>query len=368
MVKQRTLEIFEELLLIHSPSKKEKAVADYCIDFLQHLGVNIYLDHSQNIYGGNCPVIFGELPGELPGEGITLNAHMDVIEPNKNLNIIKEEHIWRSDGTTTLGGDDKGGLAALLSSIEYLVKHHIASQTIYIIITPGEEVGMLGAKNINWPTVYKHINPAKNMLVIDNAGKADKVAYQAPTSYSFKVTIAGQKAHAGIEPEKGINAIKLAANIINDMVISRIDSFTTANISQIYANFPHNVVPDHCEFSGEVRAHDKQVAEKLLSVYEKIIQKYTSNYKFEKTLDYPPLKSLDDCQFVDTIIKAYKAVGVSAEKQIIGGGSDANYFANEGFNAAIIGVGMEKVHTTEEYLDTRELLKTTNMLIHYLSH
>ncbi|MCR8968928.1 M20/M25/M40 family metallo-hydrolase [Facklamia sp. 7083-14-GEN3] len=367
MITERNLEIFEEMLMIHSPSKEEKEMADYVINFLENLGAEIHLDESQHTYGGNSPVIFAKIKGDVEGEGVSLNAHTDVIQPNKDLKIIKKDNIWSSDETTTLGGDDKAGLAAILTAVEYIVHNKISHEDIYVIVTPGEEQGMLGARNINWKNVYQHINPSKNLIVADNAGKANKVAYQAPTCYRFNIEIRGRKAHAGIEPEKGINAIQVASKVISEMPLLRIDEETTANVSQVTSDFPNNVVPDKCVFTGEIRSHKKEKVDQLLEQYESIVKKYTEDYTIETRCDYPALSSQDDLQFVKDIVAAYETVGVKAEPQIIGGGSDANFFAEEGFNSAIIGVGMELVHTTEEYLDTNEMILTTKALINYLS-
>ncbi|WP_282920378.1 M20/M25/M40 family metallo-hydrolase [Ignavigranum ruoffiae] len=367
MIKERTLEILEEMLLIHSPSKQEKKMADYIIQFLENLSAEIYLDHCEDKYGGNTPVIFAKIPGKLEGPGYTLNGHMDVIQPNQNLKIIKEANIWRSDGTTTLGGDDKAGLSAILSAVEYIVQNNRPHRDLYFIFTPGEEQGMLGAKNIQWDQVHQHFDLAKNIIVVDNAGKADKVAYQAPTCYRFAIEIIGKKAHAGIEPEKGINAIQVASQIISKLPLLRIDQTTTANISKIEANFPNNVVPDRCQFTGEIRAHSDQTAKDILQKYENTIQEFINDYSFEYWCDYPVLQSKDNLTFVNQVIDAYNKVGVQAEAQIIGGGSDANFFAEEGFNAAIIGVGMQQVHTTEEYLEINELHHTTAALIELLT-
>ncbi|MBU5668235.1 M20/M25/M40 family metallo-hydrolase [Peptoniphilus sp. MSJ-1] len=361
--KEKLLEIFEELLMIHSPSYKEENVAKYIIDFVKELGGEIYLDKSYDKYGGNAPTIFTHFKGE--GEGVTFSSHMDVIEPNKDLKIIKDDKIWKTDGNTTLGGDDKGGVAAILYAIYHIITNNIKHRDIYAIFTPGEEVGMLGARNINWDEVYKNMNPAKNMIVVDNAGSCDKVAYKAPTSYSFTFKIRGKSAHAGIEPEKGISAIILAAKALSQFRTLRIDEFTTSNISKISSDFPSNVVPDYVEFSGEIRGHDEDHVFEILDEYENIVKNLTENYEFEKTLDYPALRPTD-MSFSKEILNSYKNVGVDAKEVVIGGGSDANFFAEEGFNSLIVGVGMEKVHTKEEYIVLDDLFKTTMALIDYL--
>ena len=127
------------------------------------------------------------MKGKLEGPGLTFSAHMDVVEPNEGLRIIKEGHIWKSDGRTTLGGDDKAGIAAILYIFKYLKENKVNHTDLYAIFTPGEEAGMLGAKAIDWDEVYKHMKPAKNMIVLDNAGKADKIAYKAPTSFAYEI-------------------------------------------------------------------------------------------------------------------------------------------------------------------------------------
>lgn len=364
------LQILEDLLLIHSPSKKEKEVGSYIIDFMENLGAEIFLDNSFKEYGGNCPTIFAKIKGNEEGDGVTFSAHMDVVEPNNGLNIVKEGNIWKSDGTTTLGGDDKAGLAATLYAIKYMIENEKNRKDIYAIFTPGEEIGMLGAKSIKWEEVYKHINPAKNVLVLDNAGRSEFIAYQAPTCYKYKMEIFGKTSHAGIEPEKGISAIKILSKIIAEMENGRIYDDTTANISKITSDFPTNVVPDMAEAYGEIRSHRKEKVEELLKTYEKLCEKVCEqmggNYKFSYNEDYPALVSKDNLKFANEFKKAYEKVGVDAKLQIIGGGSDANFFAKEEFNSIVIGVGMQKVHTKEEYLEIDQLTLTTKAVIEYM--
>lgn len=361
--------IFKELVNIYSPSKKEKDVCDYVVNYLKNLGCEIYLDESQDKYGGNCPTIFSVLKGNKPS-AITLSAHIDVVEPNKGVKIIEDGNIIKTDGTTTLGGDDKAGVAVILYALEYLVKNNIDHEDIYCMITPGEEAGMLGARNVNWDEVYKHINPAKDTIVLDNAGKSKYIAYQAPACNTFEITVHGKKAHAGIEPEKGISSIKVISEIISKMDILRIDELTTANISYINSDFPSNVVPDKTTCTGELRSHSYEKIESVLSSYDNICKqvcdKYKATYDFNHIQAYPLLRSLDELKLAKKFQKCYSEIGVESELQIIGGGSDANFYAEQGFNAIIIGVGMQKVHTTEEYLEVDEMKTAAEVLLKYL--
>lgn len=368
---ERIKEILEKLLKIYSPTDNEKDLAKYLIEFLRKLGAEIYLDEGYKNYGGNSPTIFAKLKGTVKGEGVTLSAHMDVVEPNKDLKFFWDGNILKTDGNTTLGGDDKGGIASILYSIEEIINNNVPHKDIYVVFTPGEEKGMKGARNIDWDKVYKNMNPAKNMIVLDNAGKAKYVAHSAPGCYNFSITLNGKKAHAGIEPEKGINAIVLMSEIISKFKFGRINDETTANISEINSEFPSNVVPDICIAKGEMRSHDLNVLDKMIEdlnkISEEVTKRYNASYKLDYTCEYPVLKPLDNLEFAKEFVNVYKSIGVDAKLQVIGGGSDSNFFAKEGFNSIIIGVGMEKVHTTEEYLDLEELKKSTKALIKYLS-
>ena len=295
---------------------------------------------------------------------------MDVIEPCENISPIIENGIIKTDGTTTLGGDDKGGVASIIEVLRVLKENNLSHQDIYVLLTPGEESGMLGAKSIEWKDVPSNIRPATNMIVLDNAGRAGIIAHSAPCKYDFTFSFRGKKAHAGIEPEKGINAISMAAAAIAQMKIGRINELTTSNIGSITSQFPTNVVPDCCSFHGEVRSHSEETLENIIDEYENIAKnvadKFNGEYTLELSYNYPILKPKDDLKFAKEFAKVYKEMGVKSELKVIGGGSDSNILSKEGFNSIIVGVGMYKVHTVEEYLVINDLLKTTEAILNYI--
>lgn len=364
----RVEEILEDILCLHSPSKREEKVTEYIIGFLENIGAEVYLDHNQKAYGGDSPTIFARIKGDESKEGITLNAHTDVVPPNEGLKIIKEESIWRTDGTTTLGGDDKAGVATMLFLAEHYAKKDEKHPDLYFIFTAGEEQGMLGARNIQWNEVRKHMEPAKRMVILDSGGDAGKVAYQAPGCYLYDVTVRGKKAHAGIEPEKGSNAIVKAAKVLAELPFGRIDHETTSNTSMMTSDFPSNVVPDVCRFTGEVRSHNMEKLDNYLKELDSLLEKYAEDYSLETELDYPPLVQKDGGALVDALISSYRAMGIEGKGEIIGGGSDGNFFSQEGFDVAVLSVGMEKVHTTEEYLRLDVMKQTMQALMHFIEN
>lgn len=365
--KQELVDLFKTMVNIYSPARHEKAMGDFVIKFMRELGAEVYVDHSNEKFGGDCPSIFCKLAGTVPGEGVTISVHLDVVEPNKGVKVIEDGDIIKTDGTTTLGADDKGGVACVLYSLKYLVQKQYPHETIWVIFTPGEETGLIGARNIDWPEVYKNMQPSKRVIVVDNAGPSKYVAYKAPTATNYRLIAHGKASHGGIEPEKGINAIMILAETILQYKTARIDSETTANISTFQAQGPTNVVQDYAEAYGEMRSHSEEKLENYLAEYEKIgkatAKKYGGTFELIKEWQYPTLNSPDNCAFAQEFIEVYKRIGVTAELQVIGGGSDANFFAYEGFNSIIIGVGMIKPHTLEEAIDTREMLTACQALL-----
>lgn len=366
-MKQRALEILDDILRIHSPSRQEAKVTEYLIAFFEKLGADIYLDENQEAYGGDSPVLFAKVAGNMDKPGITFNAHTDVVPPNEGLTIIKEDNIWRTDGTTTLGGDDKAGVASMLYLAEYYATNDVPHPDLYFIFTVGEEVGMLGAKHIDWPTVRNHMQPAEKMIILDSGGDAGKVAYQAPGCYLYDVTVRGKKAHAGIEPEKGSNAIVKAAKVLAELPFGRIDHETTSNTSVMQAEFPSNVVPDACRFTGEVRSHSMDKLDAFLKQLEQLLETHAQgDFTLETEMDYPPLVQKDGGALVEELLAAYRAIGIEGHGEIIGGGSDGNYFSQEGFHVVVLSVGMEKVHTTDEFLRLDVMNQTIDALQHYI--
>lgn len=368
--RDRVVNSFIEMVKIYSPPKQELEFANYLIKRMKNLGMEIYLDENQSKYGGNCPTVFAKLKGNIVGEGVTLCAHLDVIEPCKSPNVLIENGIIKTDGTTTLGGDDKGGVASILEVIEALIENNCNYEDIYVVFTPGEEIGMAGAKAIDWSKVPSDMKPSKNMIVVDNAGRAGYIAHTAPCKYDFEIEFIGKSAHAGIEPEKGISSIVLASDFIKSIEIGRIDSLTTSNIGVIESKYPSNVVPNSCVISGELRGHDEDKVLNILNSYKELLENqkknFGSNYKFDYFCNFPPLKPQDNLQFANEFKKVYEKLGVESELQVIGGGSDSNIFAKEGYNSIIVGVGMVNVHSVDETLDIEELLKTTKAIFNYI--
>lgn len=374
MNKERLLNTFLDLVKIYSPSRNEINVMKYITEKLEKLGVKYILhDHSAE-YGGNTPVIIAKLEKNCDDtnlKAISLSAHMDVVEPSKDLDVYVEDGLVKTRTETTLGGDDKGGVAIILETFESLVENNLPHNDVFAVITPSEEVGLLGAKSIKWEEIPDEFTPAKDMLVLDNGGGADLVAVEGPCMYKINVHYEGASAHAGIEPEKGRSAILAMSNAIAKMRIGRLNDYTTSNIGSIISEFPTNVVPKDCKIRMEVRCLNedeaKENVDNYVDIFEKTAKEFEVKCNIDIEYDYPPLKQIGGNVLLNRVLDAYNKVGVIAKPIKIGGGCDGNIYLKNGFNSVILGVGMYKIHTIEEYLVISDMEKTAEAVLEFIT-
>lgn len=374
MNKERLLNTFLDLVKIYSPSRNEINVMKYITEKLEKLGVKYILHDNSAEYGGNTPVIIAKLEKNCDDtnlKAISLSAHMDVVEPSKDLDVYVEDGLVKTRTETTLGGDDKGGVAIILETFESLVENNLPHNDVFAVITPSEEVGLLGAKSIKWEEIPDEFTPAKDMLVLDNGGGADLVAVEGPCMYKINVHYEGASAHAGIEPEKGRSAILAMSNAIAKMRIGRLNDYTTSNIGSIISEFPTNVVPKDCKIRMEVRCLNedeaKENVDNYVDIFEKTAKEFEVKCNIDIEYDYPPLKQIDGNVLLNRVLDAYNKVGVVAKPIKIGGGCDGNIYLKNGFNSVILGVGMYKIHTIEEYLVISDMEKTAEAVLEFIT-
>lgn len=359
--KERLVQTFLDLLAQESPSFKELPMAKWLTEHLKKRGFAVVMDDSGEKIGGNCGNIIAFKAGNKMKEPICFAAHMDQIPPCHNIKPIIEGDLIRTDGTTTLGGDDKAGIATILEAVETALEEAADLGDLYLLFTVCEEQGLLGAKNLN-----PDLLPVKNIIIIDATGPSGIIAYKAPALNRIEIAFKGKKAHAGIEPEKGINGINLAADAITKMHNGRVDRETTVNIGKITGGWATNVVPDQVTILAEIRSHSMETLEKetahMISCCEEACRTHGASYESKIELDFPAFELSKQDPLFKTCIRAFEKVGVTPNPIEIGGGSDGNVLSGYGYHCAIISVGMDQVHTVEETLRISEMAKTSSAL------
>src|SRR5579863_2623068 len=221
--RERMTDAVLDLLRLDSHSKEERPVADYLMRCLSELGCTVGMDdagtavHSSS---GNVVATLAATAANVPP--ILLSAHMDVVPPGRGVKPIRDGDRIRSDETTILGGDDKTGLAIILEVLRSLRERDIADGQVEIAFTISEEIGLLGAKHLDCGQLR-----SREAIVLDSE-QATQLVTRAPSADRYVFRVHGLEAHAGMCPENGISAVRVAAQAIAAMPLGRIDATTTA--------------------------------------------------------------------------------------------------------------------------------------------
>ena len=148
--KTRILNEFIELVSVPCPSKDEKAEADLLVQKLQAMGLEVKVDDAGRKIGGTTGNVWAFLPGNVEGTaGLFFEAHMDSVPPTTGTKVVRRDGVLYSDGTTTLGGDDKVGIAAVLEAVRAVQEQKIPHGDIQLCVTIAEEIGCLGVVNLD---------------------------------------------------------------------------------------------------------------------------------------------------------------------------------------------------------------------------
>lgn len=359
---KRLLDEFIELVKIDSETKDEGAIAPILKEKFKQLGLSVIEDDAAEKTGHGAGNLICTLEGTKDATPIYFTSHMDTVVPGKGVNPSIEDGYVVTDGTTVLGADDKAGIAAMLEAIRQLKEKEIEHGTIQFVITVGEESGLIGAKALD----PKHLK-AKFGYALDSDGPVGDMIVAAPTQAKIKAIIRGKTAHAGIAPEKGVSAITVAAKAIAQMPLGRIDEETTANIGRFEGGTQTNIVCDYVEILAEARSLvpeklDQQV-EKMKAIFEATAKSHGAKAEVAIDIMYPSYQLNETDEVVQIAKRALTSIGRTPRFLKSGGGSDANIFAGYGIPTVNLAVGYEEIHTTNERMPIKELVKLTEAVI-----
>ncbi len=355
MNKERIIQEFFELVRIASESKTEREIADVLKEKLRAIGGEVHEDKAGEAFGGNAGNVFAFFPGTVKdAPSLMLSAHMDTVVPGVGVEPILENGIIHSKNHTILGSDDKSGLVGVLEGLRIVQEEKIPHGDIQVVLTVAEEIGLLGAKEVD-PKLVK----ADFGYALDSGGSPGVMITITPGQYRIVSVFKGRTAHAGVAPEEGLNAIVMAAKAIAQVKDGRMDDETTCNIGVIAAGEATNIVPDVCTVTSEARSRSAEKLEALVKEIKETFERVAKEFggevevKLQKVFEPFALKESDPVIAVATA--AAKNLNLTVSLEGSGGGSDANIFNSLGVPTSVLGTGMSKVHTLDEYVTEQDL-------------
>jgi tripeptide aminopeptidase len=347
------LDLFVRLCGIASPTGSEREIADVVTAFLAGLGIPVDEDDSAVVTGCGCGNLVARVPGRGRAAPIGLCAHLDTVPMDAAPVVVVADGRVRSDGSTPLGADDKGALAAILLLARDLVAEPPGGD-VELIFTAGEESGLLGARALDLTTLT-----ATCVFVLDSDGAPGTLISCAPTQKRVKAEFRGHAAHAGIAPELGRSAIVAAARAVAAMRLGRIDDETTANIGVVTGGTAPNVVAERCAISGEARSRDEDKVARQAEHMVQAIAAAAAEAGIDVEIDvgeaFKGYRHDPDGRLLRIGFEAARLAGVEPRPKEGGGGSDANVFNEHGLPALTLGAGFEHAHSPRESMSVRHL-------------
>ncbi len=362
----RLVELFKELCLIDAPALKEREAVAHVKALLIAMGLEVSEDGAGEKIGGNANNLIAWLRGNKPGAPrVFLSAHFDTVEPTAGLVIGEADGVLYSESDTILGADDKGGMAPAIEAVQALKESGAQHGDVALLFSCAEEIGLKGAAAMDIGGLGLDFG-----YVLDTGPPVGSYVTRTATHDRLDVTLVGKPAHAGKDPEKGINAVQVLAEAVHGMRLGRIGPETTANIGIVHGGSAVNVVCPSVAVRAEARSTsvaqlDAQIGH-MVQRFEEAARKWGAEARIEHERHYDAYDIPHDLRVVKVAIEASKRLGFDPALRTTLGGSDANVFNAKGVPCIVVGTGMEQIHTHEEQISRKDLTDTARLALELL--
>lgn len=375
------------------PSSPSQLIfADLLAEEMKSIGIS-QVNRDENGY------VYGLIPATVPdSKGATLAflAHMDTapdasgeaVKPRiirkyngKNILLNDKENLIMSpedfpdltkyigqdlivtDGTTLLGGDDKAGIAEIMTAAEYLLAHpEIPHGNVYLCFTPDEEVG----KGVDYINLKKL--PADFAYTVDG-GEIGEIEYENFNAASVQIQITGLSIHPGSAKGKMRNASSIAMEF--DQMLPR---FKKPENTEGYEGFIHLTGMQGCVETASleyiIRDHDRELFAKKKERMHKIAAYLNEKYvegtvKLDITDSYYNMKEqiIPHMHLVENVLKVYDKLKITPKVQPIRGGTDGARLSFMGLPCPNLGTGGHNFHGPYEFVCIQSMEKSVQVLI-----
>lgn len=376
-----------------SPStKKQLNLANYLVEELRHLGVeDVSLDergivyasipsnkekkgktigfiaHMDTSYDASGTNIKPQIIKDYDGKEIILNKHR-TLDPKMFPSLLNVKHhdLITTDGTTLLGGDDKAGIAIIVSMIEYIKEHpEFPHNDIKIAFTSDEEIGK-GTLHFD----VKKFN-ADYAYTLDG-GSIEEIEYENFNAYSGLVTVNGKSIHPGNAKDTMVNSIRVAYEFDSLLPVHARPESTEG-----YEGFNHlHDITGNCDqtiMKYIIRNHDLAKVKKQCQDFKDIAEFLNHKYGYqiidlEIKQTYLNMKEyiLDRFEIVEDVKKALKICNITPKEVPIRGGTDGANLTYMGLPCPNLGTGSFNCHGPYEFVSITMMKQQVKVLLELL--
>ena len=337
------------------------------------LGLIAHMDTSPDAVGG--PVKWRIEKAYSGGEIIlnkgtsATNGKAITMSPKEFPELLdyKGQDIIVTDGTTLLGADDKAGITAIMSAVEYFKEHtEITHGKVRIAFTPDEEIG----RSADLFDVKKF--GADFAFTVDG-GAVGGLEYECFNACNLAVRVNGRNVHTGDAKNKMINALTIASEW-QLMLPQTEQPETTEGYEGFYHLDSMEGQVEHAWVEYIIRDHDAAAFEARKRIFaaaaDFINKKYGDGSAVCEISDsYRNMREIIEqhMYIVERAEAAMRAEGVEPIIRPIRGGTDGARLSYMGLPCPNLCTGGENFHSRFEYIPVESLYKTADILVRILT-
>jgi glutamate carboxypeptidase len=288
---------------------------------------------------------------------VALLAHLDTVWP-----IGSFTPLWKIEGDLVKGPgcyDMKAGFIQALYAMKELDQNQVA-----LIATTDEETGSATSRDL----IERVSKGAKAVLVLESAidGKV-KVGRKGTSMYT--ITINGRAAHAGLEPEKGVNATVEISEIVRKLIALENPALGTSVVPTVLkSGTTTNTVPALATLDVDSRSFSLSEMERVKSaIYSLTTTNPEARIELSGGINRPPLeKSATEALYLKLESVAKKLGIGEIGSAVVGGASDGNFAGI--YTEVLDGLGAvgSGAHALTENISIKDLEQRTKLLVAFV--
>lgn len=357
---QSILDQIREIVDIESPSRDaalSRDVVDWVEAQARSTGAAIEVERVSVADGEH--LVIRAFPGdERP---TLLLGHTDTVHPVGT----RLQNPTRIDGDRFYGCgifDMKSNVVMMLESLRYFAGSGIyPSRPINILLSCDEEIGSHTGRSL----VEREAALAARCLVFEPSSGGDIKTGRKGTGM-FTLIAHGIPAHAGLEPDKGANAIlELSRQIERIHSIARPDVGTTVNVCTIRGGTTSNVIPEHAACEIDVRFSSMAEAERTGTELA-AIEPFDNRVRLELKggINRPPLeRTAGVVAFYEQARQLAESFDYKLGETQVGGASDGNFVAALGVPILDgLGIAGAGAHMLTEHILVSDIARRTTLV------
>jgi len=283
---------------------------------------------------------------------VVLLAHLDTVWPHGSF-----APIWNVEGDVARGPGIYDMKAGFIQGLYAMQNIH---GSVALIATTDEETGSATSKEF----IKDLSRKAKAVLVLE-AAIDGKVKTGRKGTSMYNITVHGKASHAGLEPEKGINAtVEIAHLVLQLAALENAEHGTTVVPTVMRSGNTSNTVPDLAVLDVDARSF---LQADLLRV-DNAIRAFATQHPGARVeivggLNRPPLEISSTKDLYERAAKVAEKLGMKLDHAAVGGASDGNFAAAAGAKV-LDGLGAvgHGAHAHSEWTSVSAIQERTNLL------